>query len=142
MAELGRRLWQEFQRDEILGRGAQLAYYFLLALFPALIFLTALMGLFPLQNAMPELMSYLQNVLPDDALSLVLGGIVTGVVAALIVGQAAASQIAGLLFGLKTTDPLTIAAAVAVLLFVALGASYFPARRASRVDPMVALRSE
>jgi membrane protein len=71
LAELGRRLWQEFQRDEILGRGAQLAYYFLLALFPALIFLTALMGLFPLQNAMPELMSYLQNVLPDDALSLV-----------------------------------------------------------------------
>jgi membrane protein len=71
VTELGRRLWREFQRDELLGRGAQLAYYFLLALFPALIFLTALMGLFPLQNAMPELMSYLENVLPGDALSLV-----------------------------------------------------------------------
>jgi membrane protein len=71
MRELGRRLWHEIQRDELLGRGAQLAYYFLLALFPALIFLTALMGLFPLQNAMPELMAYLQNVLPEDALSLV-----------------------------------------------------------------------
>ena len=69
--ELVRRLWEETQQDEILGRGAQLAYYFLLSLFPALIFLTALMGLFPLKNAMPELMSYLQNVLPEDALSLV-----------------------------------------------------------------------
>ena len=69
--ELARRLWHEFQHDEIFGRGAQLAYYFLLALFPALIFLTALMGLFPLQDAMPELMGYLQNVLPEDALSLV-----------------------------------------------------------------------
>jgi membrane protein len=69
--ELARRLWKEAEKDELLGRGAQLAYYFLLALFPALIFLTALMGLFPLQNAMPELMAYLQNVLPEDALSLV-----------------------------------------------------------------------
>ena len=69
--ELGRRLWHEIQQDELLGRGAQLAYYFLLALFPALIFLTALMGLFPLKDAMPELMSYLRNVLPEDALSLV-----------------------------------------------------------------------
>ena len=71
MRELARRLWHEMERDELLGRGAQLAYYFLLSLFPALIFLTALMGLFPLQNAMPELMAYLQNVLPEDALSLV-----------------------------------------------------------------------
>ena len=68
---LAQRLWEDTQQDEILGRAAQLAYYFLLSLFSALIFLTALMGLFPLQNAMPELMSYLQNVLPEDALSLV-----------------------------------------------------------------------
>ena len=71
LKQLAYRLWEETQRDEILGRGAQLAYYFILSLFPALIFLTALMGLFPLQNAMPELMRYLQNVLPEDALSLV-----------------------------------------------------------------------
>lgn len=77
-----------------------------------------------------------------DALSLVLAGILIGVPAALVVGQVASSQISGLLFGLKTTDPPTMAAAVTVLLFVGLGASYFPARRASRVDPMVALRSE
>jgi ABC-type antimicrobial peptide transport system permease subunit len=77
-----------------------------------------------------------------DALSLVLAGIVIGVPAALVVGQVASSQVSGLLFGLTTTDPLTVSAAIAVLLFVALGASYLPARRASRVDPMVALRSE
>jgi membrane protein len=69
--ELGRRLWREAQKDELLGRAAQLSYYALLALFPALIFLTALMGLFSVQNFMPELMSYLRNVLPSDALSMV-----------------------------------------------------------------------
>ena len=69
--ELGRRLWDESQKDELLGRAAQLSYYALLALFPALIFLTALMGLFSVQSFMPELMSYLRNVLPADALSMV-----------------------------------------------------------------------
>ena len=69
--ELGRRLWPESQKDELLGRAAQLSYYALLALFPALIFLTALMGLFSVESFMPELMSYLRNVLPADALSMV-----------------------------------------------------------------------
>ena len=71
LTELGRRLWNESQKDELLGRAAQLSYYALLALFPALIFLTALMGLFSVQSFMPELMSYLRNVLPADALSMV-----------------------------------------------------------------------
>ncbi|HKC93366.1 MAG TPA: YihY/virulence factor BrkB family protein, partial [Nitrospira sp.] len=71
VAELGRRLWRESREDELFGRAAQLSYYALLALFPALIFLTALMGLFSVQNYMPELMSYLRNVLPADALSMV-----------------------------------------------------------------------
>ena len=71
LRELVQRIWVESQDDEILGRAAQLAYYFFLALFPALLFLTAMLGLFPLEYIMPELMTYLHNVLPQDALSVV-----------------------------------------------------------------------
>lgn len=69
--ELVRRLWHETEKDELLGRAAQLSYYVVLALFPALIVLTAAMGLLSVQNYMPELMGYLRNVLPGDALSMV-----------------------------------------------------------------------
>ncbi len=71
LRELSRRLWRESLSDELLGRAAQLSYYVLLALFPALIFLTALMGVFSVENYMPQLMGYLRQVLPNDALSMV-----------------------------------------------------------------------
>ncbi|MDO8679752.1 MAG: FtsX-like permease family protein, partial [Acidobacteriota bacterium] len=47
-----------------------------------------------------------------------------------------------LLFGLQPTDPVTVAAAVTLLAVIGLGASYLPARRASRLDPMRVLRDE
>ncbi len=77
-----------------------------------------------------------------EALLLVATGIAIGVPAALLVARLAASQISGLLFGLEATDAFTILASALVLASVAAIAAYLPARRASRVDPMVALRAE
>jgi predicted permease len=77
-----------------------------------------------------------------DALTLVLAGMAIGIPVALAAARLASSQISGLLFGLEATDPLTIALAALALTAVALAAAYLPARRASRVDPMVALRME
>src|SRR5262249_52388294 len=77
-----------------------------------------------------------------EALLLVLAGVTLGVPVALAVSQIAGSQISGLLFGLKATDPFTIATATLLLVVVASFAAYLPARRAAKVDPMVALRNE
>jgi ABC-type antimicrobial peptide transport system permease subunit len=50
--------------------------------------------------------------------------------------------IENMLFGLRGTDPMSLAGSVALLLAIALLAGYFPAQRASKVDPMIALRYE
>jgi putative ABC transport system permease protein len=47
-----------------------------------------------------------------------------------------------LLFGVRSTDPMTFAGIAALLTLIALLASYIPARRAARIDPMVSLRCE
>ena len=53
-----------------------------------------------------------------------------------------ARWIGSLLFGIRATDPATLAEAAAMLLAVALFGAWVPARRAAKVDPMVALRYE
>jgi ABC-type antimicrobial peptide transport system permease subunit len=67
---------------------------------------------------------------------------VAGVAAGLLGALALSRAVAGLLFNLSPNDPATLAGVAALLTAVALLASYWPARRATRVDPLVALRSE
>ncbi len=73
-----------------------------------------------------------------ETLGLALAGVLVGVPLAVLGGRAAAS----LLFGLGAADPLTLVESVAVITAVATVAGLLPARRAARVDPLVALRSE
>jgi len=66
----------------------------------------------------------------------------TGICAGLLCSIAAATLIRGLLFGVRSWDAATLAAVSVVLAMSAMLASYIPARRAAKVDPMVALRYE
>jgi ABC-type antimicrobial peptide transport system permease subunit len=66
----------------------------------------------------------------------VLGGMAVGLVGALAGGR----LLRGLLFGIGSGDPASLVLVTAFLAAVALAAMYLPARRASRSDPMVALR--
>ncbi len=84
----------------------------------------------------------LVRLVVTEALVLVGIGLAIGLPSAFAAGRFAASRISGLLFGLEATDPLTIGTAAVVLVIVALLAAYLPARRASRVDPVMVLRSE
>ena len=71
-----------------------------------------------------------------------LGLSVAGIVLGLAVALGAARVMTSVVYGVDPRDPLTFAAVVALLLGIALVASWLPARRATRVDPLVALRAE
>jgi predicted permease len=77
-----------------------------------------------------------QSRIVMQTLRLSIIGIVLGVVGSAVLARSAS----GLLFGVTAGDPVTFAVMLAVLLSVALLAGYVPARRASRIDPLVALR--
>jgi putative ABC transport system permease protein len=72
------------------------------------------------------------------AMALAAGGLLIGLLASLALTR----LLAGFLYGVSATDPLTLAAVALLLVLVALLASAVPARRAARLDPMVALREE
>ena len=71
LRELGARLWNELWQDEVLDRAAALAYYFLFAMFPALLFLATLFGLLPGPQLLDQLMGYAARVLPPGAATVV-----------------------------------------------------------------------
>jgi ABC-type antimicrobial peptide transport system permease subunit len=73
-----------------------------------------------------------------ESMSSVSVGIVLGVVA----GVASSSLIRGLIWGVKPNDPVSFGVAIGLMLLIAGSAAFFPARRAVRIDPMVALRHE
>src|SRR5437016_10701936 len=83
---------------------------------------------------------------PGRVIAMVLRETIGLVIAGLALGAGlaytASTLINSRLYGVASQDPLTMALATGLLLLVALSAAYLPARRASRVDPMTALRQE
>ena len=139
-AELTRRTWRETVQDDVLGLAAQLAYYFFLALFPALLFLLALASFFSLSNFTDDITRFLGPFVTPSVLDLIReqmqrladkdsGGLLTlGVAGALWSSSAALTSIVGALnraYDIEEARPwwkvrliaigLTLAAAAVVL---------------------------
>ena len=80
----------------------------------------------------------ISRMILGEGLAMSLAGVGLGLAASF----AATEVLKSLLFGVKPSDPVTFVAVAGVLVFVALAASYFPARRASKADPLVAMRGD
>ena len=125
---------------------------FLLVVFAAVALILALAGVYGVMSytvsqRVPELgVRIALGATPENIRALVFGqgaklagaGLVAGIALALLSGRV----LQGFLFGVTATDPRVLAAVVVIVTVATLAACYVPVRRATRVDPMVALRSE
>ena len=84
----------------------------------------------------------IRRLLGRDVLAIVLPGLSMGLVAAWIAGRLASRLLSPLLYEVTPTDPVTTAVAIGMLVLVTMAAGVLPARRAVRIDPMIALRTE
>jgi putative ABC transport system permease protein len=140
--------------EELLGASVSRPrlYSALLGIFSAVALLLAAVGIYGvmaysvnqrtrelgLRMALGAEASSVRGMILRQAMAAVLGGIAFGTAGAFAVTRV----MKDLLFGVSPTDPLTFFGASMLLVTVAAAAAYFPARRATRVDPLVALRSE
>jgi predicted permease len=144
------------QAEQVEGRFSQerlfaMAY----ALFGALALALAAIGLFGLMSysvsrrtneigirmALGAQRRNVIGMVVGESLAMVGTGIVIGLVAAFTAGKLIKAM-STLLFGLSPWDAATASVAIATMIAVSIGAAYLPARRASRVDPLTALRYE
>jgi membrane protein len=135
--ELAKRVWHEINADDVWGRAAQLSYYFLLALFPLLLVMMALLGIFADKGTelRHNLISYLSQVMPESAGELVTktveelsnsagaGKISVGLLATLWAasnGMGAISETLNMAYNVKESRPYWKARLVAIGLTIAL----------------------
>lgn len=153
--ELARRTWAEAVEDDVLGLAAQLAYYFFLALFPAILFLLAVGSYLPLSNLTDEVGRTLSPVVSPQVLTLIQeqmrrlgdaqdGGLLTfGVAAALWSSSAALVSIIGALnraYDIDEARPWWKVRLVAIVLTLGLALGVLVALSLVLVGPTVAER--
>jgi membrane protein len=134
LTELAHRVRHEIQKDHCLGQAAQLAQYFLFALFPFFLFLTMLLGNLPIPNLLECMMEVLAQVQPGDALRLVQenmhqlmtgdrGGLLSfGIVAALWTSSSALTGSLNRVYDLEEGRSFWKVHLIAILLAVRLSA--------------------
>jgi ABC-type antimicrobial peptide transport system permease subunit len=97
---------------------------------------------FGIRMALGAQRSDVRRLVLRQTIPLIVAGVAGGVVGAVTLAHVLAAVISGMLYGVKPVDIAVFAASVLLLAGVALLAAVLPARRASRIDPMIALRYE
>ena len=95
-----------------------------------------------IRMALGALPGQVARMVVSEAFGIVAGGLAIGVPAAIAAALAARAVLAGVLFELSPTDPLILSSSAIAILLIASLAAYVPARRASRIDPVAAVKYE